>query len=80
MNYKTKLIEVQAIVWDGNTDTANRFIGERYNIDWYFKENNCLNIMIGDLLVWAGDWILKHNDGTFTTLNDDEFKDRFQTQ
>lgn len=57
------------IVWDGDCETANEFIGERFGVDWvYLKDSasiyidpNCINLECN-----VGDWIVKDTKGKIT--------------
>ena len=57
-----------AVQWDGDADTANTFLGNRYGIDWEWERVGSSAILIpggvtGNLEVNVGDWIMQRLNG-----------------
>lgn len=75
--YRKKPIIIDAVLWDGRSETANKFIGERYWVDWEYasKEEAALSIttLEGVMRCEVGDWIIKGIKGEFYPCKDDIF-------
>jgi hypothetical protein len=60
--WRKKPVVVEAVVWDGSADLANRFIGERYGVDWWYESSSSPHIIIpaigGNHFVSLGDYII----------------------
>jgi hypothetical protein len=83
--YRTKPVE--AVRWDGNASTANKFIGERYGTDWRYSDVGESSIFFtsgaGDDLLWGfakvGDWIVKnHVMGRFCSMDHATFEATYE--
>ncbi len=64
--FRTKLVEVEAVQWDGESGTANEFIGEGYGVDWgYLPHEQSIEIhtLKRHMMCHEGDWIVKTVDG-----------------
>jgi hypothetical protein len=66
------------VVWDGEANTANRFIGESYDKDWWYQDSDSKNIVIptleGNHVGRVGDYIIKGIKGEFYPCKPDIFK------
>ncbi len=75
--FRTKTVEVEAVQWDGESGTANEFIGEGDGVDWGYLIPE-LDIEIHTLerhmRCHTGDWIIKGADGKLDVCKPDIFK------
>lgn len=82
MKFRKKPAVIDAVQWDGNADTANNFIGDRYGADWEFAVT-CISLLIiptleGRMFFNVGDWIIKGVKGEFYPCKDDIFKASYE--
>lgn len=59
------------IIWDGQSDTANKFIGEDYGVDWKYTHAHSSNIFIGKdhtKVCYLGDCIVRLITGGFQII------------
>ncbi len=64
--FRKKPVVVDAVRWDGNADTANGFMGERYGVDWEYEEGSSrITLLIPGMPVSVnvGDWIYRDKSG-----------------
>ena len=75
--FRKKPVVIEAVVWDGNSGTANGFIGESYGVDWEFESASSRRIRIptleGDHIGDIGDMIIKGVKGEFYPCKPDIF-------
>lgn len=75
--FRKKPVVIDAVQWDGLSETANTFIGERYTVDWWYASERSPNIIIptleGNRLAYIGDWIIKGVKGEFYPCKPDIF-------
>lgn len=80
--YRKKPVVIQAIQWDGNADTANKFIGESYGVDWDYINSDDRGILIptleGTMKCNLGDWIIKGVNGEFYPCKPDIFEKTYE--
>lgn len=77
--YRPKNLVFGAIKWDGDTNTANAFFGERYGVDWVYIDAAFTDtIRVGLLEIKAGTWVTKANDGTLLDWTEAEFLNSFE--
>ncbi len=77
---------VEAVQWDGDSDTANVFIGEDFGEDWqYLDQSTSISIRCSGADYYeaadVGDYILKHRmtEGTqFSVMTQEDFERDFQ--
>lgn len=79
--FRKKPVVIEAILWNGNADEANTFIGENFGTDWKY-ENGSQKIIIptleGEMLGNIGDWIIKGVNGEFYPCKPDIFKKTYE--
>lgn len=83
MKYRKKPVVIEAVLWDGNSDTANLFIGESYGTDWKYAEEKepegniggdlIIPTLEGEMLCRLGDYIIKGVKGEFYPCKPDIF-------
>ncbi len=77
----TKTQKFEAIKWDGNADTANKFIGENYGVDWKHVAANDNSIMIpvanAKIHLMVGSYLVKEG-GTFKHYTESQFNSMFR--
>ena len=75
--YRKKPVVIDAIQWDGSSETANQFIGEGFGTDWEYQEGT-QNIVIptleGPMIGLVGDFIIKGVKGEFYPCKPDIFE------
>jgi hypothetical protein len=75
--FRKKPVVIEAVQWDGNSDTANKFIGESYGVDWEYAERGSSDLLIptleGKMRAAVGDWIIKGVKGEFYPCKPDIF-------
>jgi hypothetical protein len=74
--FRKKPVVIEAIQWDGNAATANRFLGEAYGTDWEYavhSNNILIPTLEGLMLGNVGDWIIKGIKGEFYPCKPDIF-------
>ena len=75
--YRKKPVVIDAVQWDGIPETANRFLGDRYGIDWRYVTAKSLVIEIptleGEMFCNVGDWMIKGVKGEFYPCKPDIF-------
>ena len=75
--YREKPVVIEAVQWDGSTDTANAFLGDRYSVDWEYENAESNRMLIptpeGKMLCFIGDWIIKDSQGGFLLCDSDVF-------
>lgn len=85
--YRSKPVEpheVEAFQWDGNADTANRLIGDRYGKDWEYLDSKGKEILIrpADLgltqIAHVGDWITYQPLCGFTAYTPEQFAQAYE--
>jgi hypothetical protein len=80
--FRKKPVVVEAVQWDGKADTANRFIGERYGVDWDYAGQHDSAIIIptleGNHRGEVGDWIIKGVKGEFYPCKPDIFEATYE--
>ncbi len=80
MRYYRKSQTVEAIQWDGNSHTANKFLGDSYGTDWEYASSTSLDIVIpraeARKTCAEGDWIVKH-EGRILLYCDESFRSLF---
>lgn len=78
MKYRKKPVVIEAVQWDGDAGLANRFIGEDYEKDWWYKERGSQSIIIptleGEHECRVGDFIIKGVKGEFYPCKSDIFE------
>ncbi len=81
--YQRKPHFVDAVQWDGDLDTANAFLGERYDIDWqYIPDTDAILFQtgvpkLGMQRADVGDWLVKHGDGNVHMVRDEIFRQHY---
>ena len=76
MKYRKKPVVIEAIKWDGDSGTANAFLGERFGIDWEYAPGERAVIIPtkeGRMRGEVGDWIIKGIKGEFYPCKPDIF-------
>lgn len=81
--YRKKPVIIEAVKWDGDSGTANSFIGEAYGVDWeYSPDAPTFSILIltleGKMLCNVGDWIIKGVKGEFYPCKPDIFEATYE--
>jgi hypothetical protein len=80
--FRKKPVVIEAVQWDGCTNTANAFIGEAYGTDWWFEATDSLRIVIptleGNHTGNVGDWIIKGVKGEFYPCKPDIFEATYE--
>lgn len=75
--YTKKPVTIEAVIWDGSADTANRFIGESFGVDWWYLSQGSNSIVIptlkGNHTGNIGDYIIKGVAGEFYPCRADIF-------
>lgn len=75
--YRKKPVVIDAVQWDGNANTANAFLGDRYGADWSYDAPGSKNLVIstleGSMTALVGDWIIKGVKGEFYPCKPDIF-------
>lgn len=83
--YRKKPVVIEAVQWDGYSETANAFIGERYTVDWEYAHyvdasipaaDSAIDIptLEGKMRCNVGDWIIKGVKGEFYPCKPDIFE------
>lgn len=82
MKFRKKPVVIEAVRWDGSSDTANAFIGESYGVDWEYAEIGSEDILIptleGKMRGCVGDWIIKGVKGEFYPCKPDIFEATYE--
>jgi hypothetical protein len=78
MFFRKKPVVIEAVKWDGECETANKFIGERYGTDWSYDSNKpgfaiSIPTLEGNMRGEVGDWIIKGVKGEFYPCKPDIF-------
>ena len=80
--YRKKPVVIEAVQWDGESGTANEFIGEAYGGDWEYAKNIKSAILIrtpkGMMLCQVGDWIIKEVEGECYACKPDIFEATYE--
>lgn len=80
--YRKRPIEIEAVQWDGGSETANSFLGESYGTDWHYESSESENIVIptleGDMHVMVGAWIVRGVKGEFYPVQDEIFRGTYE--
>ena len=80
--YRKKPVVIEAVLWDGNSGTANTFIGESFGVDWEYESAASSNIAIptleGRMIGKVGDYIIKGVKGEFYPCKPDIFEDTYE--
>ena len=79
--FRTKLVEIDAVQWDGNSHTANSFIGEDYFVDWEYAEGGealLIPTLEGVMRCDVGDWIIRGLKGEFYPCKPDIFEMKYE--
>ena len=80
--YRKKPVVIEAVQWDGESGTANEFIGEVYGGDWEYANAANLAIFIftleGKMLCQVGDWIIKGIKGECYVCKPDIFEATYE--
>ena len=74
--FRAKPVEVDALRWDGDADTANSFLGEGYGADWEFAalvDGIFVSTRHGRDLARVGDWLVKDGGNGLSVLTDAAF-------
>ncbi len=61
-----KAVVVEAVQWDGESGTANEFLGEDYGTDWRYTWTGpaiTIRVLGDEVRVEVGDWIIKRENG-----------------
>lgn len=80
--FRKKPVVIEAVLWDGETGTANQFLGERYGVDWEYTAYNSgpvpgtiiIPTLEGKMMCEIGDWIIKGVKGEFYSCKPDIFE------
>lgn len=74
------LILVEAVKWDGNSHTANQFLGEEFGIDWHYQvgTDNLVIPKEDNKLANIGDYIIKDASGAFDVSEPDTFTNNYE--
>ena len=82
MQYRKKPVVIEAVQWDGRTETANAFIGEAFGSDWEYASPSDLAIIIptleGKMRGEVGDWIIRGVKGEFYPCKPDIFEATYE--
>lgn len=84
--YRKKPVVIEAVRWDGDSETANKFIGERYTVDWQYQLSGAdgyehsilIPTLEGNMLCNVGDWIIKGIKGEFYPCKNDIFEQSYE--
>ena len=80
--YRKKPVVIDAVQWDGESGTANEFIGEAYGENWEYATaaNSAIFIFTleGKMLCNLGDWIIKVIKGEFYPCKPDIFEATYE--
>ncbi|KKK84672.1 hypothetical protein LCGC14_2780980 [marine sediment metagenome] len=80
--YRKKPVVIEAVQWDGESGTANEFIGEAYGGDWEYATAANSAILIhaldGKTLCQVEDWIIKEGNGIFSLCKPDIFEATYE--
>ncbi len=72
---------IDAVAWDGNADTANKFIGDKFHTDWWFLSRDEPTIILetraGTAVCHVGDWLVKDSGGKCYPLPPTVFESLF---
>ncbi|WP_319583904.1 hypothetical protein [uncultured Pseudodesulfovibrio sp.] len=79
--FQKKPVVIEAVIWDGNADTANTFIGEKYGSDWSYEAGSqriIIPTLEGDHIGNIGDFIIKGVKGEFYPCKPDVFEATYE--
>ena len=80
--FRKKPVVIEAVQWDGESGTANAFIGEAYGTDWQYATAANSEIFIpspdGKGLYQIGDWIIKEGNGLFSRCLPGLFEETYE--
>ena len=80
--YRKTPVVIEAVLWDGAPETANRFLGEAFGVDWDFTGQGDSSILIptleGKMRCNVGDWIIKGIKGEFYPCKPDIFEATYE--
>lgn len=80
--FRKKPVVVEAVQWDGSADTANRFLGDQFTVDWWYESCGSSAIVIptleGNMVGQVGDWIIKGVKGEFYPCRADIFEATYE--
>jgi hypothetical protein len=80
--FRKRPVVIEAVRWDGDCDTANRFLGERYGIDWEYAARGDSALVIptleGRMRAEVGDWIIRGVKGEFYPCKPDIFEQTYE--
>jgi hypothetical protein len=82
MKFQKKPIVIEAVQWDGKSDTANSFLGEDYGKDWeYAEDGNSIIIPTpeGRMRGLVGDWIIRGVKGEPYPCKPDIFAAKYES-
>ena len=82
-------VVIEAVRWDGDSSTANSFIGESFGLnpdyrgdwDWTYDwdgDGLIIRTPKGDIRTNPGDWIVKGKDGEFEAWDSDIFEATYE--
>ena len=80
--YRRKPVIVEAVQWDGQAETAKKFVGVRYGLDWEYSFKNGETLVTeayGHLVYYeVGDWIIKDANDVPYPCKPDIFKQTYE--
>lgn len=79
--YRKLPVVIEAVVWDGNSHTANKLIGEAFGVDWHYEkgtDNIVIPTLEGQMVGQIGDYIIKGVNGEFYPCKPDIFAKTYE--
>lgn len=80
--YRKKPVVIEAVQWDGDSETANQFLGEDYGVDWEYAAQGDSALVIptleGRMRANPGDWIIRGVKGEFYPCKPDIFEATYE--
>lgn len=80
--YRKKPVVIEAVQWDGDSETANQFLGEDYGVDWEYAAQGDSALVIptleGRMRANPGDWIIRGVKGEFYPIKDAIFRETYE--
>ena len=79
--FRKKPVVISAVRWDGDSGTANAFIGEDYFKDWEYAPDGAallIPTLEGTMRAEVGDWIIRGVKGEFYPCKPDIFEATYE--
>lgn len=73
---------VEAVKWAGDPETANEVVGERYGVDWVYRDDatSAIKVYPGrrkEETAELNDWLVRDADGDVTPVPDGQFREDY---